>query len=54
VRLDDLAPLFGTIAGEVLARSVVTEPPSGADRGTVLELDDGETVRTATAWVIKA
>jgi isoleucyl-tRNA synthetase len=54
VGLDDLAPLFGTVAGEVLARSVTTEAPTGAGSGTVFELDDGETARTATAWVTKA
>ncbi len=54
VDLDDLAPLFETIAREVLARSVTTEPPAAAGPGTVLELDDGGTARTASAWVIKA
>ncbi len=54
VGLDDLAPLFAAIAGEVLARFVETEPPPEAGPGTVFELDDGETVRAVTAWVAKA
>jgi isoleucyl-tRNA synthetase len=54
VGLDDLDPLFDAIAREVLARSVVTDPPTDAGPGTVLELDDGEAVRAATAWVTKA
>ncbi len=54
VGLDDLAGLVDGIAREVLAVSVSTEPPTGADAGTVIELDDGETVRTATIWVVKA
>ena len=47
VGLDDLEPLFEAIAREVLARSVLTTPPVGAGPGTMLELDDGETVRRA-------
>ena len=54
VGLDDLAGLVDGIGREVLAVSVSTEPPTGADGGTVIELDDGETVRTATIWVVKA
>jgi isoleucyl-tRNA synthetase len=53
VGLDDLEPHFEGIAREVLARSVLTDPPAEAGPGTVLELDDGETVRRAEAWVIK-
>jgi isoleucyl-tRNA synthetase len=54
VGLDDLEPLFPTIAREVLARSIVTTPPAGTGAGTTLELDDAGTVRQATIWVIKA
>ncbi len=56
VGLDDLEPLFETIGREVLAVGVSTEPPAGSEAGggTVLELDDGETVRTATIWVAKS
>jgi isoleucyl-tRNA synthetase len=54
VGLDDLAPWFGTIAAEVLSRSVTQAAPSDAGPGTVFELDDGEQLRTARAWVIKA
>ncbi len=54
VGLDDLAPLFELIGREVLARSVVTTPPDAGGEGTVLELDDGETVRVARIWVVKA
>jgi isoleucyl-tRNA synthetase len=54
VGLDDLTALFAEIAREVLAVSVSTEPPTGpgAGGGTVVELDDGETVRTVTIWVV--
>ena len=52
--LDDVAPLFDLIGREVLARSITTEPPDGADGGTTLEFDDGGTVRVAEAWVAKA
>jgi isoleucyl-tRNA synthetase len=52
--LDDLAALFDTIGREVLARSVVPTPIGGDGPGTDFELDDGETVRVATAWVSKA
>ncbi len=54
VGLDDLEPLFGLISGEVLARSIVTDPPEGAGPGTTIELDDGSSVRKATIWVLKA
>ena len=54
VGLDDLAPLFELIGREVLARSVVTTPPEDGGEGTLLELDDGETVRAARIWVVKA
>ena len=45
VGLDDLAPLFDMIGREVLAVQVSTEPPTGGGAGTVIELDDGESVR---------
>lgn len=56
VGLDDLAPLFDGVAREVLAVEVRTEPPADDDGagGTVIELDDGETVRQATIWVRRA
>jgi len=54
VGLDDLAPLFDGIAREVLAVDVSTSPPDDGGDGTVVELDDGETVRTATIWVRRA
>ena len=54
VGLDDLAPLFPGIGREVLARSVVAAaPPDLAGPGTVVELDDGASARTAALWVIK-
>ncbi len=52
--LDDLGPLFDLIGREVLARSVAAGPPAGSDGGVPFELDDGDTVRTARAWVTKA
>jgi isoleucyl-tRNA synthetase len=52
--LDDLRPLFDTVAREVLARSIVTTPPQEAGEGTTLELEDGGSVRAATIWVVKA
>ena len=54
VGLDDLEPMFETIAREVLARTVSTTPPEGGGPGTVLVLDDGESAREATMWVVKA
>ncbi len=54
VGLDDLAPMFETIAREVLARNVSTSPPEAAGPPTALELDAGDAVREATAWVVKA
>ncbi|HEV3367072.1 MAG TPA: isoleucine--tRNA ligase [Acidimicrobiales bacterium] len=54
VGLDDLRPLFDTVAREVLARSIVTTPPHEAGAGTTLELEDGESVRAVTIWVVKA
>ncbi len=54
VDLDDLSPMFEVIAREVLARTVVPTPPDDGGAGTTFELDDGERVRQATAWVIKA
>ena len=48
VGLDDLGPLFEAIAREVLAVDVATERPRWRPApGTVIELDDGESVRTA-------
>ena len=52
--VDDLASLFETIGREVLARSVVPTPIEGGGPGTDFELDDGEAVRVATAWLSKA
>jgi len=54
VGLDDLAPLFEMIGREVLAVEVVTAAPADGGEGTVIELDDGGSVRTATIWVRKA
>jgi isoleucyl-tRNA synthetase len=51
VGLDDLAPLFVEIAREVLAVDAVTAPPADGGAGTVVELDDGGSVRTVTIWV---
>jgi isoleucyl-tRNA synthetase len=54
VGLDDLEPLFGLIAREVLAHSVATAPPEGGGEGTEVELDDGGSVRRVRIWVVKA
>ena len=54
VGVDDLEPMFGMIAREVLARTVSTTAPEGAGPGTVVVLDDGESAREATVWVVKA
>jgi isoleucyl-tRNA synthetase len=54
VDLDDLQPLFEMIGREVLARTVVASAPEGGGPGTTFELDDGDTVRQGTAWVVKA
>ncbi|MGO8872677.1 MAG: isoleucine--tRNA ligase [Acidimicrobiales bacterium] len=54
VGLDALEPLFEAVAREVLARSVVTSPLAGGGDGTLLELDDGASVREARIWVVKA
>ncbi len=54
VGLDELAPLFDLIGREVLARSVFTVPPQGADDGAAVEFDNGGSVLVATIWVIKA
>ncbi len=54
VGLDDLEPLFEVIAREVLARTISCAAPEGAGPGTTLELDDGDAVRSADAWVLKA
>jgi hypothetical protein len=32
----------------------VTTPPQEAGAGTTLELEDGESVRAVTIWVVKA
>ena len=52
--LADLAPMFEAIAREVLARDISTSPPDAAGPPTTLELDAGDAVREATAWVVKA
>ncbi len=52
--LDDLAPYFETIGREVLARTVSSGPPPGGGAGTVVQLDVGDDVRTATVWLVKA
>jgi len=54
VGLDDLEPLFEMIGREVLARTVVASAPDDGAPGTTFELDDGDSVRQATAWVVKA
>jgi isoleucyl-tRNA synthetase len=54
VDLDDLEPLFEMIGREVLARTVVAAAADGGGPGTAFELDDGDTVRLATAWVVRA
>ena len=54
VGLDDLEPLFEMIGREVLARTVVASAPEEGGPGTTVELDDGDAVRQATAWVVKA
>ncbi len=54
VGLDDLAPLFDGIAREVLAVDISTGPLPGDGDGTVIELDDGVSLRSATVWVSKA
>ncbi len=54
--LDDLEPMFGSIATEVLARSVSASRPGDpeAGPGTTLDIDAGDTVREARAWVVRA
>ncbi len=56
VGLDHLGPLLELVGREVLARSVVTDPPDGAGEGEgtelVVESDDGSPF-VARAWVIK-
>jgi isoleucyl-tRNA synthetase len=52
--LEDLEPFFDVIGREVLARTVSTGPPAGGGAGTVIELDAGEGVRTASIWIEKA
>jgi len=52
--LDDLEPFFADIGREVLARTVSIGPRPEADEGTVIELDVGEGVRTATLWIGRA
>lgn len=51
VGLDDLEPLFGVIAGEVLASAVITSAPDDADEGTILELGDDRDPRRVLVWV---
>ena len=53
VGLDDLAAMFTLIGREVLARTVSTSAPDGpgAGAGSVIELDDGGTPRSApSGW----
>ena len=52
--VDDLEPMFESIAREVLARSVRASPPDGAGPGATVDLDDGQMVRTLTIGVVKA
>jgi isoleucyl-tRNA synthetase len=52
--VDDLEPLFDTIAREVLAHGVTATPPGAGEDGTLLELDDGGSVREVGAWVVRA
>ncbi len=54
VGLDDLEEMFPFIGGEVLARTVMTSPPVESGPGTTIELDDGDTARSATVWLSKA
>jgi isoleucyl-tRNA synthetase len=54
VGLDELQPMAETIGREVLARSVSFSAPEGAGPGTTLQIDAGDSVREATAWVVKA
>ena len=54
VGLDDLEPLFEMIGRVVLARTVVPSVHEGGGPGTPFDLDDGDTARQATAWVVKA
>jgi isoleucyl-tRNA synthetase len=54
VGLDDLGDMFTLIAREVLAHAVAAGPPTDGGPGTTIELDDGDTARTATVWVAKA
>ena len=48
VGVDDLVDGFATLASEVLATELLTEP--GVGEGTILELDDG---RAARVWVTR-
>ncbi len=52
--IDDLAPLFDVIAREVLAVRIEVGPPGGAGPGTVVTLDDGESSRRVTFWIVRA
>ena len=52
--LDDLGPLFDLIGREVLARSVTPAAPEDPGGGATFELDDGESARQVTIWVVKA
>ncbi len=51
--VDDLEPMFDAIAREVLARTIRTGRPEGDTPGTTVEIDDGQSVRTVTIWVVK-
>ena len=52
--LDDLEPYSDVIGREVLARTVTFGPSADGGAGTVIELDDGDDVRSATIWVARA
>ncbi len=52
--LDDLEPFGDVIGREVLARTVTFGPSPDGATGTVIELDDGDAVRSATIWVARA
>ncbi|HEX7444689.1 MAG TPA: DUF5915 domain-containing protein, partial [Acidimicrobiales bacterium] len=52
--LDDLESFGDVIGREVLARTVTFGPSPDGGTGTVIELDDGDAVRTATIWVARA
>jgi len=51
--VDDLTPLFDTIAREVLAVRIDTSPPADGGPGISLVLDDGADGRAVTVWIEK-